>query len=72
MTDRSNWEQLGIAIRYILNGRPKERLLAYAQCKSISGEDIYQKLVEVLTSAGLDLQLCRAQAYDGAGTWLDE
>lgn len=65
--DRSNWEQLGIAVHYILNGTFKERLLSYAQCKSISSEDIYQKLVEVFTSADLDLQLCRAQAYDGAG-----
>lgn len=67
VTDTANWEQLGIVVRYVLAGKAKEKLLGYANCESISGEHIYQILVEELTKAGLDLQFCRAQAYYGAG-----
>ena len=67
VTDTSNWEQLGVVLRYIQNDEAKERLIAFTECEGIRGEDLFRSLVDVLSSAGLNLQLCRAQAYDGAG-----
>ena len=39
--DISNWEQLGIAVRYIKNHNAVERIIAYVDCESTTEESIY-------------------------------
>ena len=65
--DISNWEQLGIAVRYIKNHNAVERILAYVDCESTTGESICNAIVQCLKDCGLDPLMCRAQTYDGAG-----
>lgn len=45
----------------------KERLLEFIECETITGVEIASKLIESLSNAGLDTQLCRSQTMDGAG-----
>lgn len=68
VSDTSNWEQLGIVIRYVKNNVPVERLLGYVACESVSGEDIFKQIKRLIQDLGLDLKLCRGQGYDGAGS----
>ena len=65
--DVSNWEQLGIALQYIRDGKPVEKLFTYAQCETITGDAIAEQIIHEISQAGLDPQMCRSQTYDGAG-----
>ena len=65
--DSSNWEQLGIVIRYVVKGTPKERLLEFVACESTTGEMICEKIVNSLNGVQLDISKCRSQTMDGAG-----
>jgi hypothetical protein len=67
VTDSSNWEQLGIVVRYVKDNKPVERLLQFVPCKEITGEAICDKLVTSLRNVGLDISFCRSQTMDGAG-----
>ena len=52
VSDASGWEQLGVALRYVKNGKPCEKLVKFIACESIRGEDI-------------DTKRCQGQGYDG-------
>ena len=65
--DVSNLEQLGIAVRYLENGKPTEKLLTYIECEKTTGEAIATNIIEGITKLGLDPLMCRSQTYDGAG-----
>ena len=65
--DVSNWEQLGIILRYVKDRQPVERLLAFIDCESVTGERICESIVDTLRRDNLQPELCRAQTYDGAG-----
>lgn len=39
VTDVSNWEQLGIVIRYVKENKPVERLLEFVSCEKITGKE---------------------------------
>ena len=67
VTDSSNWEQLGLVLRYVKDGKPIERLLEFSQCSSAKGEDLCQSIIESLTEAGLEPDHYRSQTMDGAG-----
>lgn len=67
ITDKSNWEQLGIVVRYVKNCEPYERLLEYISCPDTTGEAISLNVQRCLTNVKLDIHKCRAQTYDGAG-----
>ena len=67
VTDCSNWEQLGIVLRYSVDDKPVEKLLAFIPCERITGEAIASKIVGCVQDVGLDPQKCRSQTYDGAG-----
>ena len=67
VTDVSNWEQLGLVVRYICNGQVVERLLEYIKCESCTGEKVSEAIISTLQQLQLDPMLCRAQTYDGAG-----
>jgi hypothetical protein len=67
VTDVSNWEQLGIVLRYTDESKPVERLLEFVACELISGAAIADKIIESISEVGLDLIKCRSQTMDGAG-----
>ena len=67
VTDVSDWEQLGLLVRYTRNNTLVERLLQFSKCKAIKGNDICETIVSSLKEVGLDPKNCRAQNYDGAG-----
>ena len=67
VTDISNWEQLGIVLRYTRRNMQIERLLEFVPCESTSGEAICQNILNALASVGIDVQNCRSQTMDGAG-----
>lgn len=48
VTDSSNWEQLGIVLRYTVDNKPVERLLEFVQCDQITGEAICNKHCKVV------------------------
>ena len=66
VTDISNWEKLGIIVRYVNDRKPEERLLAFVDCESVTGEKICERVVDTLKQVNLQPQLCPAQTYDGA------
>ena len=66
VTDSSNWEQLGITVRYMEKNEPVERLIKCVKGTNISGEAIADLIKKCLTSIGLDTGKCRCH-YDGAG-----
>ena len=63
----SNWEQLGMIVRYTKDCCPVEKLLEYVRCEGIKGTSIANDLITTLKDAGLDVMICQSQAYDGAG-----
>ena len=67
VTDTSNWEQIGLVVRYIHNEKPTEKLIEYFECESCTGKCISEKIIATLLKLELDPKLCRAQTYDGAG-----
>ena len=67
VTDSSNWEQLGIVVRYVKNNKPVERLISFIPCETITGEAICQQLISCFQDVGLDPTMCRAMTLDGAG-----
>ncbi|VDH96631.1 Hypothetical predicted protein [Mytilus galloprovincialis] len=65
--DTSNWEQLGLVLRYVVDGVPVERLLEFILAEETTGESLCNLVFQSLASNGLDIQLCRSQTMDGAG-----
>ena len=59
--DASNWEQLDIILRYVKDRQPVERLLAFIDCESVTGERICESIVDTLRRVNLQPELCRAQ-----------
>ena len=69
ITDAANDKQLSISVRSVGNGVPLEKFLGFTECKhGITGEAIAGEILEQLSFWQLDVQLFRAQAYDGAGS----
>ena len=67
-TDIANDEQLSICVRFINNGSPCEKFLAFHECQSgVTGEAIADDILSKLVEWQLQLQLLCGQAYDGAG-----
>nr|XP_054760699.1 52 kDa repressor of the inhibitor of the protein kinase-like [Lytechinus pictus] len=67
VTDVSNWEQLGVIVRYLKDDVPVERLLEYVKCEDITGKSIADYIIKCVINVGLDPMMCRSQTYDGAG-----
>ena len=66
VTDVSEWEQLGVALRYVKDGHAHEKLIEFVACEGITGVEICKSLLDTLVRFSLDPKLCRAQGYDGA------
>ena len=67
VSDLSNWEQLGLILRFTMNHKPVEKLLEFIPCDTITGQAICMNIIKALTNNGLDIQYCRSQTMDGAG-----
>ena len=67
MRDSSNWEQLGIVLRYTKQGKPIERFLEFVPCQDVRGIALSHILIQTLETAGLKPENCRSQTMDGAG-----
>lgn len=67
VTDSSNWEQLGIVLRYMKDDKPVEKLIEFVECEETTGEAICDAIVSSLAKLKLLPENCRAQTYDGAG-----
>ena len=52
-------------MRYVRNCQAIEKLLEFGQCDDIKGASITEFIINVLSNAGLNPQMCRAQTYDG-------
>ena len=67
-TDAANDEQLSICVRFVDNGTPCEKFLAFHECHSgVTGEAIADDILSKLVEWQLQPQLLCGQAYDGAG-----
>ena len=66
VTDVSNWEELGIIVRYLRNCQAIEKLLEFVQCDDVKGASIAEFIINALNNAGLYPQMCRPQTYDRA------
>ena len=65
--DCANKEQMPIVIRYMdEDGSIREDLIAFVECEH--GTTGKQLIEATGHSLGLDMNLCRGQGYDGAGT----
>ena len=64
--DLSKKEQLAIMVRYVHNGMIKERAIGTYHMKDLTAEALAQKIIGLLETSSLDIQLCVAQCYDGA------
>ena len=53
VTDRSNWEQLGIVLRYTKNCSTVERLIEYPACKTITGQAICNDILSAFRKLGM-------------------
>ncbi|XP_035660282.1 52 kDa repressor of the inhibitor of the protein kinase-like [Branchiostoma floridae] len=67
VTDVSNWEQLGLLVRYTKDQKPVERLLMFSECEKITGRALCDTIAADLAGVNLDPANCRAQCFDGAG-----
>ena len=66
-SDVSRKEQLVICIRWVdSNLECHEDFLAITPIQKATAKDISVTILDFLTTAGLDIQLCRGQCYDGA------
>ena len=64
----ANDEQLSICIRYVEEGVPQEKFIAFHECVSgVTGEAISEIIISNLAVWQLQPHLFRGQAYDGAG-----
>lgn len=61
VADVSNWEQIGLVVRYLHNNQPVEKLLEFIKCKSCTGKQICEPIITCLRNP----QLCCAQTYNG-------
>ena len=67
VSDSSNWEQLGLVLRFTKNYKPVEKLLEFIPCDTTTGQAICMNIIKALTNNGLDIQYCRSQTMDGVG-----
>ena len=69
VTDCSNWEQLGIVLRYVKNSVAVEKLIEFVKCHNIKRNRIAKLIIKTVTNVGLNTSLCRSKTYDGNMDW---
>lgn len=64
--DVSCHDQCSIVVRYVLNDKVNEKLLAIVRCHSTTGEDLQNVLMNVLHATDIDIKICIGSSTDGA------
>ena len=75
VTDASNKDQLSLVVCFVdVVGIIREDFVDFIECdEGITGEQLSVKILNGVTSLGLDLANLRGQCYDGAGNvWASE
>ena len=67
-TDISVKEQMSLVLRFVNNKAIHEVFDGFEELSETNGEGIAKKLLESLSSYGLDLEKLRSQAYDGCAS----
>jgi len=67
--DHTKVDEFSICLRYVLkNGQIAERFISFQQLEDSKSETMYHKILSTIQTLGLDIALCRGQAYDGASS----
>lgn len=64
--DKRGDECISLAVRYVIGGKPNERLLFFETTKDLDAGAITELLLNSLKSYGLDARKILSQCYDGA------
>ncbi|KAG5864147.1 hypothetical protein JTB14_022011 [Gonioctena quinquepunctata] len=65
-------DQLSICVRYVFDGKVRERLLRMVEVHSSTGADLYALTKASLEELGLDMSNLVSQSYDGASNMSGE
>jgi hypothetical protein len=67
--DISKIDQFSLSVRYVnRNGHAQESFICFEELPGATADDFFEVLKDCVEHTGLDLSLCRGQAYDGAST----
>lgn len=64
--DRNGNEILSIAVRYVRDGHPLERLLVFEKVEDITAKGLVEVIIEQIESCGLESKKLISQCHDGA------
>ena len=66
-------EQLTICVRFVdKECNIREEFLEFGKCVQTNGESIFKELMRIIEKAGLDIELCCGQGYDGSSNMSSE
>jgi hypothetical protein len=68
-TDLAKKEQLTVCLRYV---SLRERFLCFALAPDLTGQGLAAQLIQILTSAGIEVSNMVGQGYDGAAAMSGE
>ena len=64
--DISHIDQLTCIVRYVLPSGPVERFLTFLDMQGHSGQELADRLLQFLTTHGIEIADCHGQSYDNA------
>ena len=64
VADSANIEQLGIILRYLFEGKPRERLFEYIDCDRTTGEELCNSIFKVFEKSPFNIDDCGSQKMD--------
>ena len=70
--DVSRDEQCSLYLRYVSEGRIKEKFIGFYQAKSTTAKSLFELLIKALKNINLDPSLIVGQGYDGASNMKGE
>ncbi|EZA59350.1 Zinc finger MYM-type protein, partial [Ooceraea biroi] len=70
--DVSSYDQCVIVLRYLLEREVKERVIGLKCVQSTTGESLFNTLLKILSTTGLAVENCVANAFDGASNMSGE
>lgn len=70
VTDVSNWEQLGIIVRYLKGAIPVERVLEFVNCETVSGISICKHIFQALRELTYSLSFAEHKLMTVQEIWL--
>ena len=67
VADTSGWEQLGLALRYVKDNKPVERLVSFIACESVTGAAICTTILDaMMEQAACQVIGCQAMFRESA------